>query len=126
MANAISFLILILFLWGRTLHKSNLRLHILIMSGVILADLLLVLSLVLNRDALSKVDLQMPWTLQIHVPIAVFTVLLYLPTAYTGVQLLRGKQVHARMRKLDQVLVVSRIMTLVTSLMVQFIAVEVA
>lgn len=120
MSNLISFVILILLLWGRTLPYKNLKRHILIMSGVILADLALVLSLVINRDALGKVGMEMPWTLKVHVPIAIFTVLLYFPTAWTGYQLLRGQPLHGRMRALDRVLVVSRTLTLVTSVIVQF------
>lgn len=124
MANLLSFLILMVFLWGRSLHHKNLRLHIFLMLSVIVADLLLVLALVEQRDALDKVNSEMPWTLMIHVPIAVFTVLLYFPTAWTGWRLYQGAKLHERMRKLDRILVVSRVLTLVTSLMVQFITVK--
>lgn len=119
MANSVSALILILFLWGRTLYRKNLRLHIITMIGVIIADLMLVLSLVLMRDALSKVGVGMPLALKVHVPIAIGTVMLYFPTAYTGYQLYIGKPVRQRMRTLDRTLVVGRVMTLVTSLWVQ-------
>lgn len=121
MANIISFIIICFFFWGRSLRFKNLNLHIQVMSVVIIADLALVASLVLMRDALGKVGMTMPWTLKIHVPIAVLTVILYLLTAWTGFQLLKGKALHRRMRALDKMLVTSRILTLVTSLMVQFI-----
>jgi hypothetical protein len=120
-ANLISFVILCFLLWGRTLYRSNLRLHIFIMSGVILADLMLILALVFVRDALSKVDAGMPWTLKVHVPIAIGTVLLYIPTAWTGYQLWRGRPLHARMRTLDRWVVSGRVLTLITSLMVEFL-----
>jgi hypothetical protein len=121
MANLISFTIVVFFFWGRSLRFKNLRLHKLIMSGVILADLALVADLVIQRHALEKVELGMPWTLKIHVPIAIFTVILLLVTGWTGVQLSRGKPQHKRMRALDRVLVPARVLTLITSVMVQFI-----
>ena|ERR1035437_5446368 len=121
MANLLSSIILLFFFWGRSLRFKNLRLHIIIMFGVIAADLLLVAALVVERDALGKLGTGMPWTLKIHVPIAIFTVVLYLFTAWTGIQLYRGKPVRARMRLFDSILVPARVLTLVTSLMVQFL-----
>lgn len=121
MANLLSFVILIFFFWGRSLCFKNLRLHILVMLCVMAADLALVAALVIMRDALGKVGVSMPWTLQIHVPIAVSTVVLYFFTAWTGYQLYCGRPVRSRMRILDKILVTFRILTLVTSLMVQFI-----
>lgn len=121
MANLLSFIILLFFFWGRSLRFKNLRRHIIIMSGVIAADLMLVASLVIERDALGKLGGAMPWTLKIHVPIAIFTVVLYLFTAWTGIQLYHGKPVRARMRLFDRILVPARVLTLVTSLMVQFL-----
>lgn len=121
MANILSFVILLFFLWGRTLYRRNLRLHIFIMVSVIVADLLLIVGLIEKRDALAQVTTDMPMILKIHVPIAVFTVLMYFITAWTGYQLLRGKPVRARMRWCDRILVPSRILTLVTSIMVQFL-----
>ncbi len=124
MANLLSFFILMIFLWGRTLHKKNLRLHIFVMLSVIIVDLMLVLFLVEKRDALKHVNSQMPWTLEIHVPIAISTVLLYFAAAWTGWRLYKGHPVRARLRRLDRILVVARTLTLVTSLMVQFIPVR--
>jgi hypothetical protein len=123
MANLLSFLILMIFLWGRTLYRKNLRLHVFIMLTVIAADLLLVLGLVERRDALGKIGAGMPWTLQIHVPIAIFTLVFYFVTAWTGWQLYGGRPVRHRLRRFDRILVVARVLTLVTSLMVQFIKV---
>lgn len=124
MANLISSVILIFFFWGRSLRFKNLRLHMQVMSAVIICDLILVAALVLKRDALGQVAHGgMPLILKIHVPIAIFTVVLYLVTAWTGIQLYRGKPLHARMRALDRVLVPARVLTLVTSLLVQFLKV---
>jgi hypothetical protein len=122
-ANALSFLILMIFLWGRTLYRKNLRLHIFIMLSVILADLLLVIGLVEKRDALGKISTDMPWTLQLHIPIAVFTLFFYFVTAWTGFQLYRGYLVRDRLRLFDKILVTARVLTLITSLMVQFVKV---
>jgi len=121
MANLISFTILVFFFWGRSLRFKNLKLHMQVMTAVIVADLLLVAALVVERNALGKVGSGMPWTLKIHVPIAIFTVIMYLITGWTGYQLYRGKPLHKRMRTLDRILVPSRVLTLLTSLMVQFI-----
>ena len=121
MENLVSFTILVFFFWGRSLRFKNLPLHMLVMSAVIVADLTLVAALVIHRHALEKLDLGMPWTLKLHVPIAIFTVVMYLITGWTGFQLYRGKPLHKRMRILDHILVPARVLTLVTSLMVQFI-----
>ena len=122
MANLISFIIVIFLFWGRSLRFKNLKLHMRVMTAVIVADYSLVLYLVLNHGAWGKVKADMPWTLQVHVPIAVFTVAIYLMTGWTGYQLYKGKALHARMRMLDRILVPSRLLTLATSLMVQFLA----
>jgi hypothetical protein len=122
MANLLSFIILIFFFWGRSLRFKNLKLHMRVMSAVIVADLSLVGYLVLNHNALGKLGLTMPWILKIHVPVAIFTVAMYLLTGWTGYQLYRGKPLHARMRFFDRILVPARVLTLITSLMVQFLA----
>jgi hypothetical protein len=122
MPNLISFVILLFFFWGRSLRFTNLRLHIVTMLSVIAADYALIGYLVLNHDALGKVSLGMPWTLKLHVPIALFTAAMYIVTAWTGFQLYRGKPLHARMRLFDRILVPARVLTLVTSLMVQYFA----
>jgi hypothetical protein len=121
MANLISFIILIFFFWGRSLRFKNLRLHMIIMTAVIAADLGLVGALVIRRHALAKISLGMPWTLKVHVPIAVFTVVLLIMTGWTGLQLSRGKPLHARMRALDRIVVPALVLTFLTSLMVQFL-----
>jgi uncharacterized membrane protein YhhN len=118
----ISAITLAIFFYGRSLRFTNLRRHIQVMTFVTVADILLVLGLVIFRDALTKVRMDMPWTLQVHVPIAVFTVILYVLTWLAGYRLWKGEAAaRERLRALDRVLVPARILTLVTSLMVQFI-----
>jgi hypothetical protein len=122
MANLISFTILVFFFWGRSLRFKNLKLHMRVMIGVIVSDFTLVGYLIVNHGALGKVGLSMPWTLKLHVPIAIFTMGMYLLTGWTGYQLYLGKPFHARMRFLDRILVPARVLTLLSSLMVQFFA----
>ena len=120
MANLISFLILIAFFWGRSLWSTNLKLHIRVMCMVMLADLTLILGLVFFRRALEKVTPDMPLLLMIHVPIAVATVVLYGLTAWAGYQVYMGKPARRRLYYLDKALVTARVLTLLTSLAVQF------
>lgn len=124
-ANLISFLILVLFFWGRSLCFKNLRLHIKVMLFCLLADLILVLALVMMRDALSQVSLGMHWTLLVHIPFAVGTLVLYLIAARAGFRLYRGDETaRPLLRHTDKILVFFRVMTLVTSLMVTLIRVK--
>lgn len=120
MANLISLLILLLFLYGRSLCFSNNLLHRRLMLLAFACDVILVASLVMFRNALSKVGGGMPLPLLVHVPIAVLTIVLYTFTVIAGIQLAAGAP-HARRRLwwLDKFLVTFRILTLVTSLWVQ-------
>lgn len=124
MANLASFLILCVFLYGRSLALRNLKLHIQLMVTAFIADFILIGALVFGREALSKVELAMPLSLKIHVPIAVFTVLFYFPTMWTGYRLKKGLPVRDQMRVYDRILTTLRILTLLTSLWVQFSAAE--
>jgi len=122
-ANVISAINLALFLWGRTLWRTHLKRHILIMLGVYISDVTLVLSLVFYRQALDRVHVQMPLILMIHIPIAILTLLLYTIAIWTGSQLWRKptEHVRVRLRLLDRSLIIFRTLTLVTSLMVSFL-----
>jgi hypothetical protein len=92
------------------------------MLTAMFADIALVVMLVIFRDALDHVHMQMPLTLKIHVPIAISTVLLYPVTAWQGYRLYRGDESARRALVLcDRVLVPLRVLTLVTSLMVGFL-----
>lgn len=120
MANIASFIILVVFLYGRSLRFKNNLLHRKLMLTAFGADLLLVFSLVIGRQALSKIGGGMPLPLEVHVPIAVTTVVLYFPTVWAGYQLSRGKSTRTRLYWLDKALTTGRILTFVTSLWVQF------
>lgn len=124
-ANLSSFLILGLFLWGRSLRFKNLRIHIRVMLVCFAADLILVLALVMMKDALSQVSLDMHWTLQIHIPIAVSTVVLYFFTVRAGYRLYKGDEsARPLLRGLDKVLLTFRVLTLLTSVMVSVLRIK--
>ncbi len=120
--NLISFIILCFFFYGRSLRKSNTDKHIKIMSGVIFSDVALVLFLVLGRSALSKVSMEMPVYLIIHIFFALSTVILYVAAVIVGLKLKRGQTRYLnKMRLIDKVLTPMRVMTLVTSTALMFI-----
>jgi len=119
-ANIASFLILMLYLYGRSLRFSNNLLHRKLMLVAFAADLVLVAALVLGRQALTKINPDMPFALQVHVPIAVITVILYFGAVISGFQLAAGKPVRRRLYWYDKFLTSFRILTFVTSVWVQF------
>lgn len=120
MANLISFFILIVFLYGRSLRFTNLRWHITLMLAAFICDLGLIAALVFGRNALGTVaGGEMSVALWVHVPTAVVTVVLYFGAVWTGFALWRGRDVRARLRWLDRCLLVFRVLTLVTSIWVQ-------
>jgi hypothetical protein len=107
---------------GRSLRFKNLRWHIRLVLAAMASDFVLVLGLVMFRDALSKVEMGMHWTLIIHIPIAISTLGLYVLTAHAGYSLYRGDESsRARLRILDKFLLTFRVLTLVTSLMFQML-----
>jgi hypothetical protein len=122
MANLINFLLLIVFFWGRSLRFKNLDQHARLMVIAMTGDFLLVLGLVIFRRALGEISPVMHWTLMIHVPVAVSTLLLYVITARFGFALRRGEESARAPHKLSaKILVVLRVSTLVTALMVQYL-----
>lgn len=119
--NLISAVILVLFFYGRSLHKKDVDRHIKWMYSVMALDLTLVAYLAIFRNALSKIDGGMSPLLMIHLSFAVSTVLLYFLMAYFGTGLAKGKEANRLiMRRLDKVMVFCRVFTLVTSLSLSF------
>lgn len=115
--NVISFLILVLMFWGRSLHSKNRQLHIKVMSFVIAADLLLVGYLALFNQALSKINGDMSTLLIVHLFFALTTVLLYLRLIPIGIKLAKGDESQRiAMRQMDRLIVIFRTMTFVTSM----------
>ena len=120
MANIASFFILLLFLYGRSLWRTNNLLHRKLMLTAFAMDVTLVAALVIGRQALSKVGTHMSFPLMVHVPIAILTISLYVFTVIAGIQLSMGHPTRRRLYWLDKALTTSRILTFVTSLWVQF------
>jgi hypothetical protein len=122
MANLINFFLLIVFFWGRSLRFKDLDRHVRVMVMAMAGDFILVLGLVIFRRALGEISPVMHWTLTIHVPIAVSTLLLYIVTAYFGFSLRRGTESARALHILSaKILVVLRVSTFVTALMVQYL-----
>lgn len=114
--NALSFVILCLFFYGRSLRKKNIIAHAKMMTFVISLDLTLVVYLVLRQKALAKIGTDMNKVLFIHIPFAVVTVICYLAALAVGRHLLRGEKQYLRsMRLIDRIVVPCRILNFVTS-----------
>lgn len=125
MAILASFLILCLLLFARSLHSKNLPMHIRLVLVAMVADFILVIGLVIFRNALDKVEMAMHWTLMVHVPIAISTLGLYALTAQAGYSLYKGDQkARVRLKVLDKILIAFRVLTLVTSIMVAWLRPE--
>lgn len=120
MANLINFFLLVVFFWGRSLRFKDLNRHVRVMILAMAGDFLLVLGLVVFRRALGEISPGMHWTLMVHVPIAVSTLIAYVITAYFGFKYRRGID-DARWKHMisAKVLVVLRVLTFVTAVMVQ-------
>ncbi|MEC9283799.1 MAG: hypothetical protein VX642_13890 [Bdellovibrionota bacterium] len=115
--NIISFVILVLLFWGRSLHSKNRELHIKVMSFVIAADLLLVGYLALFNNALSKINGEMSGLLIVHLFFAITTVVLYLRLIPIGIKLAKGDESQRpSMKQMDRIIIVFRTMTFLTSM----------
>lgn len=116
----LSFILLGFFFWGRGLHGRDLKRHVRVMRFVIVGDLALIVGLVVLRDALSKVHSDMKWSLMVHVPIAISTVVLYLLMVYFATGTYWGRPWRHWIRRLDRLLVPFRVATSLTSVLVYF------
>lgn len=112
-----SLCILALILVGIYFRRNRKR-HVKIMSVAIIWDILLILQIELSRTAILKASkaLTNPMILNIHVSIAVSTVVLYAFMVYTGRALLSGRtQIQGTHRILGYSTLLMRILTFVTS-----------
>lgn len=112
-----SFLIMSLIIYGATQAKKRNR-HIKIMSTAIIWDILLILQIELTRGAIEKASkaVSNPIMLNIHVSIAVSTVLLYLVMIYTGRKVLKGENnILPKHKIFGKFTVLMRILTFITS-----------
>jgi len=112
-----SFLILSLIVIGVYLHKKR-KIHVRIMLTAIIWDILLILQIELNRGAVAKAAKAASNTmiLNIHVSLAVLTVLFYFAMLHTGRKLLAGaNEIKPLHQKLGWTTVVLRALTFITS-----------
>ena len=112
-----SFLIVGLLLYGVYLRKVRFK-HVKIMKLAMAWDLLLVLQIELSRGAIAKASeaITNPLLLNIHVALAVSTVVLYLPVFIYGNKLYKGEEKYRKRHKaLALTALTLRILTLITS-----------
>ena len=112
-----SFLILSLILIGVYFRKHR-KTHIKFMLTAIIWDILLILQIELNRSAIAKASKAVSNTmiLNIHVSLAVLTVLFYFAMLYTGKKFIGGdSSIRPLHRKLGWTTVTLRILTFATS-----------
>ena len=116
--NAINFLILVLFFYGRSLARKNKSRHSFVMILVMSSDFALLLFLTFARQALGKVGGGMPPLLIVHIILAVITVIAYGFAVANGIKLLSGDEnVRSRMKQIDLVAVPCRTLVFVSSVM---------
>jgi hypothetical protein len=112
-----SFLIVALMIYG-VYHRRNRFKHVKIMKTVIIWDLLLVAQIELTRGAINTASKAMtnPVILNIHISLAVSTVLLYVLIGITGTKLKNGNEGLRKVHKgVGIITLTTRIATLITS-----------
>ena len=115
-----SILIVSLLFYG-VYHRRNKYKHVKIMKTAIIWDLLLVAQIELTRGAIMKASkvITNPALLNIHVSLAVSTVLLYGFVFYTGSKLNNGQENFRPKHKFLGLLTLTiRVLTLITSFLV--------
>lgn len=112
-----SFLILCLLVYGVLNHRYRSR-HVKIMSTAMIWDIILILQIELSRGAIAKASqaLVNPMILNIHVSIAVSTVVLYGVMVFLGRKVLAGEgRLLPLHRKFGYFTLTLRVLTFVTS-----------
>jgi len=112
-----SICIVLLMIAGIVVRRKR-SLHVKIMSFAMIWDVLLILQIELSRSAILKASKALTNTtlLNIHVSIAVATVILYAFMVYTGRALLNGKNEFRQKHKvLGYTTLAMRLLTFVTS-----------
>lgn len=111
-------LCIVLLMSAGVIKRRNRKLHVRLMSTAMVWDVILILQIELSRSAILKASkaLSNSLLLNVHVSIAVATVVLYGFMVYTGRGLLAGKnELRDRHRKLGWVTFSMRILTFITS-----------
>ena len=112
-----SILIYSLMIYG-IMKRKNRKIHVPVMSTVLLWDVLLILQIELGRGAVEKASKAVvnPMILNIHVTFAVLSVIFYVLLVLTGRKLLKGEEmIRARHRLFGWTAFVLRSLTLLTS-----------
>ncbi|MFY7994518.1 MAG: hypothetical protein ACOVP4_14570 [Bacteriovoracaceae bacterium] len=112
-----SLIIVVMMIIGIVVHRRR-SLHVKIMSSVIIWDILLILQVELGRKAIMKASQAMtnPALLNIHVSIAVSTVLLYIVMVITGRKVLAGQsELLPQHKRIGYITFVMRLLTFATS-----------
>lgn len=112
-----SLIIVVMMIIGIVVHRRR-SLHVKIMSSVIIWDILLILQVELGRKAIMKASQAMtnPALLNIHVSIAVSTVLLYIVMVITGRKVLAGhSELLPQHKRIGYITFVMRLLTFATS-----------
>jgi hypothetical protein len=112
-----SLCILLLMVVGAIVHRRR-SLHIRIMSVAMIWDVLLILQIELSRSAILKAShaVTNPMILNIHISIAVSTVILYGFMVHSGRKLLAGdNSIRVRHKRLGYSTLFMRALTFITS-----------
>ncbi|MCK6594538.1 MAG: hypothetical protein L6Q33_05000 [Bacteriovoracaceae bacterium] len=112
-----SFLVFSLLTLGVIFRKKR-TLHVRLMGGALIWDILLILQIELTRSAVGKASdaLKNPMILNIHVALALASVLLYGFMLYSGLKLLKNENnIRPRHRTLGYITYIVRLLTLITS-----------
>lgn len=111
-------LCIVLLMLAGIVFRRNRKIHIKIMSFAIIWDVLLILQIELSRSAILKASkaVDNPLALNIHVSIAVSTVILYAFMVYTGRALLDGRtEFRSKHKFLGYSTFLMRVLTFITS-----------
>ncbi len=112
-----STLIVILLIFG-VYKRKNRQIHIKTMYTTIIWDILLVLQIELTRGAINKASkvIENPMLLNIHVSLALTTVLLYFAMLFTGNKLKKGfESIRTQHMFLGWTTLTLRLLTYITS-----------
>ncbi len=111
-------LCIVLLIVAGVIVRRRRPLHVKIMSTAMIWDVILILQIELSRSAILKATKAMtnPLILNIHISIAVSTVILYGFMVYTGRKLLSGQEsIRPRHKLLGWTTLSMRILTFITS-----------
>jgi uncharacterized membrane protein YozB (DUF420 family) len=112
-----SILIYLLMVFGIS-KRRNRKIHVPVMSAVLILDVILILQIELGRSAVEKASKAMvnPMILNIHVSFAVLSVVFYVLLVITGRKLLKGEHtIRPRHRLFGWTAFALRSLTLITS-----------